>query len=265
MSAPKCFHVNVVTRNVHNYEIIVKEYLACEKPKPVIRCEMCKRIDKVYACLECPFFGCFNHIEIHANVANHLTVVDMNHGSLFCFVCNDNIYYDQYEDILRKYRKKRDRSAFYKPNALEVKLLKEAFSRNITYSYWGLRGLINIGNTCFANCILQVLMHTPALKDYFLLDRHKCFMERCLACETNRVFHELNSGITSPYVPSSFFAVAEIYFKYPIGKDDYDTCEFLETVIEGLHDSLEESRKSENCNCSIHDMFYGISQTAYFL
>ncbi|GFU41063.1 ubiquitin carboxyl-terminal hydrolase 51 [Trichonephila clavipes] len=87
---------------------------------------------------------------------------------------------------------------------------------------------------------------------------------RCLACETNCVFHEFNSGKTLPFVPTSFFAAAEIYFGYEIGQDDYDACEFLEKVIEGLHDSLEESRKSENCNCSIHDMFYGISQTTYF-
>ncbi|GFU80889.1 hypothetical protein TNCV_5048851 [Trichonephila clavipes] len=139
MSAPQCPHVAVVTRNVHNYEDIVKKYLACEsKPKPVIRCIVCKTIDKVYACLECPFFGCFNnevllaHIEKHAHVVNHLTCVNMNHGSLFCFMCNDNIYNDQCENILRKYRKERDPSgwsAFYKPKALESKLLKGAISK----------------------------------------------------------------------------------------------------------------------------------------
>ncbi|GFU80890.1 ubiquitin carboxyl-terminal hydrolase [Trichonephila clavipes] len=87
---------------------------------------------------------------------------------------------------------------------------------------------------------------------------------RCLACETNCLFHEFNSGKTLPFVPTSFIAAAEIYFGCEIGLEAFDAREFLEKVIEGLHDSLEESRKSGNCNCSIHDMFYGISQTTYF-
>lgn len=43
-----------------------------------------------------------------------------------------------------------------------------------TSSIIGLRGLINLGNTCFMNCILQTLTHIPSLRDYFLGDQHYC-------------------------------------------------------------------------------------------
>lgn len=77
---------------------------------------------------------------------------------------------------------------------------------SIFYFIAGLRGLTNLGNTCFMNCIVQALTHTPLLRDYFLSDQHVCTGERdqCIVCEVGSVFQEVNK-INSMIIRKSTF------------------------------------------------------------
>lgn len=58
-----------------------------------------------------------------------------------------------------------------------------------------MRGLINMGNTCFLNVVIQALTHTPVLRDYLLADLHRCSSptrsRNCLACEMVRITQEV--------------------------------------------------------------------------
>ena len=45
------------------------------------------------------------------------------------------------------------------------------------------------------NCILQALVHTPVLRDYFLSDSHKCYSDsmqsQCVVCELGNLFQQV--------------------------------------------------------------------------
>lgn len=217
------------------------------------------------------------HILEHAKKETHYLAIDLLFVAIYCFQCDDYVYNHEFESILR--------NQYYYTNNLNDNNLsnnlcispvkkrrksspqRKRISQN---SFLGLRGLINLGNTCFMNCILQALTHTPLLRDYFLADLHECHYDGeksiCLVCEMCRLFQEFYSGKSTPHIPLKLLHLVWTHARHLAGYEQQDAHEFLIATLDILHRhckgpdvNTEEAivNNPHNCDCIIDQIFTG--------
>ncbi|XP_066105578.1 ubiquitin carboxyl-terminal hydrolase 51 isoform X2 [Saccopteryx bilineata] len=255
-------------------------------------CHVCStHMNRLHSCLSCIFFGCFTekHIHKHAETKQHNLAVDLYHGVIYCFMCKDYVYDKDIEQIAKETKEKilkllsstsanvsqqqcmesgvQEKQSTRESKEQDPKLVKPKKKRRKKSVYTvGLRGLINLGNTCFMNCIVQALTHIPLLKDFFLSSKHKCVMTSpslCLVCEMSSLFHAMYSGSRTPHIPYKLLHLIWIHAEHLAGYRQQDAHEFLIAILDVLHrhskdDSVgQEDSNSNCCNCIIDQIFTG--------
>lgn len=286
MSAHGCSHLTALkeANGVHSYRLISSYFVCCVSKEARSRkaryciCHTCHIPGpRLHACLQCVYFGCYGnrHIHEHAEANQHLLAADVSYGVVFCFACDDYVYDGELEAVARVHRRKCARMMglqelyhHWEPSSLEMELLRRNPRRKriTNNSYIGLRGLINLGNTCFMNCIVQALTHTPLLRDYFLADRHVCQFRddpaMCLVCEMARLFQEFYSGKSSPHIPYRLLHLVWTHARHLAGYEQQDAHEFFIATLDVLHRHCKgtngmSSTNPHHCNCIIDQIFTG--------
>ncbi|OJA12768.1 hypothetical protein AZE42_07914 [Rhizopogon vesiculosus] len=239
-------------------------------------CNTCNQtLSRPFVCLHCSFAGCWleGHISNHLTEAGHTFSADAKSGSVFCSECDDFIFDDTIDDLYlatvvsveernTKFQVADRGREPYQPWVLseeESEALKDA----ITVPCQGRRGLLNLGQTCFLNVILQSFIHNPLLRNYFLSDRHNsrlCKHSDCTCCEMDNLFTEIYSPTNTPYGPTSFLATTWKVSAEMSGYAQQDAHEFFIAALNQIHGTCRGSTNI-SCNCIIHQTFAGQFQS----
>ncbi|CAG9863922.1 unnamed protein product [Phyllotreta striolata] len=245
-------------------------------------CRTCWRRGPIlHACLECVYFGCHKHIREHAKHQKHTFSMELYYGQIHCVSCNDYIYDAEIDDLTMDnkmksavFKKRLFESSSWNASEEEKELLK-CKTKKICItpdSPIGLRGLTNLGLTCYMNSVIQALIHTPFLRDYFLTERHSCksTVGACLVCEMTKIFQEFYKGSRLPLALNELLHFTWINASHLAGYAQQDAHEFFISTLNLLHKHCVDTtpkgndvtpRGNEKCPCIIDQIFSGDLQS----
>lgn len=258
---------------------------AAMQQKPV--CTIChSAVGPLLACLQCGLLACCptsqlmapartgsTHLEEHLEGSGHghLAMDILDSGILFCNTCRRPLWNHHLHRRLTT------------PNAPPFASRKTATPLSEHKAHCvALRGLMNLGHTCFMNAVLQVLLHIPPLQHAFLGLRHSehyseitpslsSIREGCLTEEMARLYAEMFSGATEPLAPTTFLTELWRCRSTLAGYEQQDAHEFFIAAMDAVHECLSASdtgapdgsntkgmQKGERiCACIVHDVFGG--------
>lgn len=242
----------------------------------VTRCSDCgTALARPCVCVECSTAGCLlaGHIIDHLRFTGHAFFVDLSSGSIYCSECDDFVYssrLDQaYSLALLSAEEKVARfklTAFprqpfrpWVPNPLASSEILKATQVQCS----GLRGLFNLGSTCYLNVIVQIMIHNPLVRNYYMSDKHnsqQCPIKECMSCEMDKLFTKVYSSDPGPLGPTTILHSLWLNSTDLASYGQHDAHECFISILNQIHKTSPDSSATP-CACLVHSTFAGELQS----
>eukprot|EP01080_Neovahlkampfia_damariscottae_P006153 gene6153-10160_t len=201
-----CKHFTNFTQKHKNLSNKINEKLKENK----ITCKVChKSSGRIAFCLHCDEFFCIGErghlIDHFSKSPKHHMAFDTQFKQLYCNTCSDFIIFENSST-----------KNLHVPNQI---------------SYVGLRGLYNLGNTCFMNTVIQTFVHNPIFKDYLLNCDLKDNEELNIGVELKYIMKQMHNGSKKPFNPHRFLYSIWNHGGFFFGYSQQDAHEFYMTIL----------------------------------
>ncbi|KAI9680762.1 MAG: hypothetical protein M1817_004202 [Caeruleum heppii] len=223
-----------------------------------------------YLCLQCATICNRDELDKHGKASQHCFAVDSRSGCLYCRACQDYIYDPVFERLRSQQdpinisigRKKRKLDELT-PSTDELSFIN-INSNKAPCRAIGLRGLFNMGQTCFMSVILQSLVRNPFLRNFYLTDGHKsseCPRDDCLSCGVDELFSEFFTlDKTEGYGAVNILGRSWQHKQEFAGCKQQDAHEYFQFLVDQLHCEISADSEGivpERCPCIIHRTYSG--------
>ncbi|RKF73022.1 putative ubiquitin carboxyl-terminal hydrolase 8 [Golovinomyces cichoracearum] len=245
-----------------------------------------------YLCIQCNTTTSEKCCKRHSDQNSHRFFVESRTGAVFCHSCHDFVWDPTLEELrIQKFgagtikgtqKRKHDELSTEQPQEETNMILASTIETSCRVS--GIRGIYNMGSTCYINVILQCIVNNPLLRNWYLGCNHQssdCTIKACMSCSIDIMFQEFysqdsTSGFCAAQVLACFWLSKRKAYEELASNNEQDAHEFLTFLAEELHEinsgarqsnsGLPASKKSKTvgnsgCKCIIHQTFYGKSQS----
>lgn len=105
------------------------------------------------------------------------------------------------------------------------------------------RGLVNLGNTCYMNAVLQSLYSIESFRNHILTKAGRATSDKVLTSELCALFKSMQGSTSSHISPANFkYAFSRYQAKFS-GLGQQDAQEFLRYLINGVHEESNQASR----------------------